>query len=68
MLKGVLISIPRTLDIAMLQIQNSRERGEEDWVELFSRADERFKFLGVKHPSGSKLAIITALWDDGGAK
>lgn len=52
----------------MLQIQNSRERGNEEWAELFGRAHEKFKFLGVKQPRGSRLAIISAVWDVDNAK
>ncbi|EPE27494.1 S-adenosyl-L-methionine-dependent methyltransferase [Glarea lozoyensis ATCC 20868] len=53
----------RSMDLAMLQIQNSRERELQDWETLFVKADPRFKFLGVTQPKGSKLAIIEAIWE-----
>jgi hypothetical protein len=53
------------MDLAMLQVQNSRERERGDWETLFREADPRFKFLGVEQPRGSKLALIEARWEDG---
>ena len=50
------------MDVSMLTIQNSQERDQDDWISLFSRADERFKFLGIKHPKGSHLSIIEFSW------
>jgi hypothetical protein len=47
----------------MLQIQNSKEREVQDWEILFKEADSRFRFVGVKQPRGSKLAIIEAIWE-----
>lgn len=53
----------RSMDLSMLQIQNSRERERQDWEALFREADPRFKFLGVEQPQGSKLAFIEASWE-----
>ena len=47
----------------MLQIQNSRERDEDDWKRLLAQADERYRFQRVIRPPGSVLAIILAVWD-----
>ena len=52
------------MDIAQLNIQNSREREREEYEELFHQADKRFKFLGVKTPSGSFLSIIEVVWSN----
>ncbi|TVY81049.1 O-methyltransferase gsfB, partial [Lachnellula suecica] len=53
----------RSMDLSMLQIQNAREREEQDWKSLFKEADARFKFEGVQQPQGSKLAFIQASWE-----
>ena len=42
---------------------NSKERGRDDWAELFREADERFQFLGVQTPPGSQLSFIEASWE-----
>ena len=47
----------------MLEILNARERDGAEWRDLFQLADERFKFLGVKKPKGSNLALIEARWE-----
>ncbi|MCJ1311798.1 hypothetical protein MMC25_005471 [Agyrium rufum] len=52
----------RGMDIAMMTIQNSQERDQDDWISLFKRADERFKFEGVKHPEGAHLSFIEFHW------
>jgi len=51
------------MDLAMLQIQNSREREVQDWRALLEEADSRFRIVGLNQPRGSKLAIIEAIWD-----
>lgn len=47
----------------MLEIQNSCERGLDEWAELFRKADSRFRFLGGQLPAGSNLWIIQARWE-----
>ncbi|KAI9873469.1 MAG: hypothetical protein M1830_000374 [Pleopsidium flavum] len=54
----------RSMDLTMLELQNSREREIDDWAELFRQADARYKFLGGKQPKGSRLWIIEAIWQD----
>lgn len=46
----------------MKEIQNSRERELDDWVQLFKTADPRFQFEGAMQPDGSDLWILTAEW------
>ena len=46
----------------MKEIFNAKERDLNDWIHLFERADLRFKFLGVKKPPASQLAIIEVSW------
>ncbi|KAM0803857.1 hypothetical protein BDR22DRAFT_886164 [Usnea florida] len=53
----------RTLYLAMLQIQNSRDREEHDWKRLLIQADEGYRLQRVIRPLGSVLAIILTVWD-----
>ncbi|KAL8718256.1 MAG: hypothetical protein Q9181_008227 [Wetmoreana brouardii] len=53
----------RSMDLTMLEIQNSAERDMEGWAALFEKADHRFKFLGGHQPAGSHLWTITARWE-----
>ncbi|KAL9123433.1 MAG: hypothetical protein Q9187_000003 [Circinaria calcarea] len=53
----------RAFDLAMLELQNAKEREEGDWAQLFRDADPRFRFVGVKQPPFSKLGIIEAAWE-----
>ncbi|KAF2111200.1 putative hydroxyindole O-methyltransferase [Lophiotrema nucula] len=41
---------------------NGKERDTENWAALFGKADNRFIFLGVRLPPGSKEAIVEAVW------
>ncbi|TVY17141.1 O-methyltransferase bik3 [Lachnellula arida] len=52
----------RSMDLAMMQVQNSRERDLDDWAKLFLEADERFAFKGGKQPEGSSLWILEVEW------
>lgn len=52
----------RSTDLTMKEIQNSRERELDDWVQLFKTADPRFQFEGAMQPDGSDLWILTAEW------
>ncbi|TGO45865.1 hypothetical protein BCON_0360g00090 [Botryotinia convoluta] len=53
----------RSMDLTMLELQNSRERELEDWAKLFEDADPRFTFKGGNQPAGSNLWILEAVWD-----
>lgn len=55
----------RAFDLAMLELQNSKEREASDWAALFERADPRFEFVGVRAPPKSLLSIIEAKWKGG---
>ncbi len=48
----------------MMAMVNARERGADDWADLFREADERFKFIGIRKPPGSQLAFIEVTWED----
>lgn len=42
---------------------NAKERGRDDWKELFREADTRFHFLGVKNPPGAQMSFMEASWE-----
>lgn len=50
------------MDFTMLEFHNAKERDADDWAKLFSDADPRFEFLGVKQPPTMKLGFIEARW------
>jgi len=52
----------RSMDLTMLELQNSCERELEDWAKLFKEADSRYDFKGGKQPAGSTLWILEAVW------
>ena len=53
----------RSMDLTMLELQNSRERELDDWAKLFEEADPRFTFKGGKQPAGANLWILEAVWE-----
>ncbi|MCJ1432481.1 hypothetical protein MMC27_001838 [Xylographa pallens] len=52
----------RGMDIGMLTIFNAQERDRDEWISLFKRADERFKFVSIDHPEQANLSIIQFQW------
>jgi hypothetical protein len=54
--------ICRGFDLAMMELFNSKEREQRDWVKLFGDADSRFQFDGVRTVPGANLAFISAIW------
>ena len=48
--------------MAMKEVQNGKERDEDDWARLFQKADCRFVLKEIRQPDGSDLAIIVADW------
>ena len=52
----------RSMDLAMMEFHNSKERGAADWAALLERADPRFQIVNIKTPSGSRLSMIEVLW------
>ncbi|PQE06070.1 s-adenosyl-l-methionine-dependent methyltransferase protein [Rutstroemia sp. NJR-2017a BBW] len=54
----------RAFDLAMKEVQNAKERDEEEWATLFTQADPsgKLKFEGVKTPEGSVMSMISAVW------
>ncbi|KAI0900877.1 S-adenosyl-L-methionine-dependent methyltransferase [Annulohypoxylon nitens] len=51
-------------DIGMLQLLNAQQRGLSEWLDLFRRADARFKFLEARKPDGAIRYIIEAEWQE----
>jgi hypothetical protein len=51
------------VDLTVKSFSNARERSEEDWRDLFAKADSRFTFLGVTLPPGAALSFIEAEWN-----
>lgn len=52
----------RGFDLAMMELFNAREREQRDWQRLFSEADSRFGFDGIRTVPGADLAFISAIW------
>ena len=52
----------RSMDLAMLELHNAKEREKDDWANLVRRADGRFHIVGIKQPSGSWLSMIEVCW------
>ncbi|KAI1380433.1 S-adenosyl-L-methionine-dependent methyltransferase [Hypoxylon crocopeplum] len=52
----------RSMDLTMLEIQNSHERELDDWKNLFEIAGPGFEFQSAKQPTGSNLWILVAEW------
>ena len=50
------------MDVGMLTIFNAQERDRDEWISLFKRADERFKFVSIDHPERANLSIIQFQW------
>jgi hypothetical protein len=50
-------------DLVMKSCLNGRERGVDEWKELFKNSDERFKFKGAKRVPGSRFSVIEAAWE-----
>ena len=48
----------RMVDMQMLTCLNSRERTAQDYEELFTAADTRFKLANIHQSPGSPLAIL----------
>lgn len=53
----------RNMDLGMLHFANARSRTLEDFVELFTRADERFKFSSSRRPEGARMYMLEFKWD-----
>ena len=50
--------------MTMMLQGNGKERGKDDWHQLFQAADARLKLRSIKVPPKSRLAMIEAIWED----
>lgn len=53
----------RATDLGMLVLANSKERDQNDWIELLREADAGFVFKAVITPPKSELAVVEAVWE-----
>jgi hypothetical protein len=51
------------MDLTMMAYFNAWERDADEWQQLFTKADPRFKFVGINQPQGSALALVEVRWD-----
>lgn len=74
----ICMGVSQTLSLLTVQAQcahdlmvkmglNSRERTREEWSELLSRADKRFKIESIISPPYSVHSIIEVVWQDSSA-
>ena len=55
----------RTSDMQMLTLMNARERTAQDFKNLFTAADPRFKLADIHRSPGFPLAIMEADFSEG---
>ncbi|CAI7642017.1 unnamed protein product [Penicillium viridicatum] len=48
----------RVRDLTMMQVFNSQERHLEDWLEIFTKVDQRLKVQKIEQPAGSVLSLV----------
>jgi hypothetical protein len=53
----------RLFDMAMLALQNGKEREAQDWKSLIERTDSRFKIIEIRTLKESDLGIIELVWE-----
>lgn len=42
---------------------NGKERGPDQWAQLFAKSDSRFRFQGVARVPGSRFSVVEAVWE-----
>ncbi len=52
----------RSMDLAMLEFHNAKERDADDWASLLHEADRNFHLVAIKQPLGSRLSVIEVCW------
>jgi hypothetical protein len=52
----------RWMDVLIRGLCNGKERDEQDWHDLFSNADARFKIRAIHHTPLSQLGIVDVEW------
>lgn len=51
------------MDIGVLQLLNAQQLEQDEWPELFRRADARYGYVGPKKPAGGIRWIIETTWE-----
>lgn len=51
----------RQKDLMMIGTFNAKEREQEEWTALLSKADPRLLVKSIKRPAGSELSVIEAV-------
>jgi hypothetical protein len=51
-----------SLDMQMMAVLNSKERTQEDWEELFKKADPRFSVRNFVTPTGASSTFIEVVF------
>ncbi|KAM0144815.1 hypothetical protein ACHAP3_000848 [Botrytis cinerea] len=57
------VSKYKSMDLAMAELLNAKERDLDEWKILLKNADENFDFIGMEQPKDSKLYFIEARWN-----
>ncbi|CAI7652565.1 unnamed protein product [Penicillium viridicatum] len=52
----------RNIDFSKLAIFNSKIRDIEEWKDVITQSDQRFKVTDVKYPENSRLSLIEIVW------
>ena len=52
----------RSMDLAMLEFHNAKERDADDWASLLHEADGNLHNVAIQQPSGSRLSVIEVCW------
>ncbi|KAJ5318241.1 O-methyltransferase family 2 [Penicillium atrosanguineum] len=52
----------RNIDFGMLTLFNSKIRDIEEWKEVITQSDQRFKVTDVRFPENSRLSLIEIAW------
>ncbi|KAM0144231.1 hypothetical protein ACHAO1_000514 [Botrytis cinerea] len=60
---GSVSKYKESMDLAMAELLNAKERDLDEWKILLKNADENFDFIGMEQPKDSKLYFIEARWN-----
>ncbi|KAJ6038567.1 S-adenosyl-L-methionine-dependent methyltransferase [Penicillium canescens] len=52
----------RNIDFGMLTLFNSKIRDVDEWKEVITQSDQRFRVADVRYPESSRLSLIEIVW------
>ncbi|KAJ6191417.1 hypothetical protein N7519_001438 [Penicillium mononematosum] len=52
----------RHIDFALLALFNSKLRDVDEWKQVITQSDQRFKVTDVRYPENSRLSLIEIVW------